>query len=217
MTTPESADIPRVTVLLSNVLERVSLGGPNGDQSQDTITLSGLISALEERAFGLGILILALPCCIPFLYGIPQIVALPMLALAGQLAAGRHEPWLPQTLASREVPVAGLKDVVGRTRRYLGFVEKLAAPRLRFLSSGVGARVVGAVMLIPTASILVPLPSTNTIPGIGVAIASVGLLERDGLLIIAGLGRGRVWVAALVFLGSEAASFILDTVRGGDA
>ncbi|MEO1041512.1 MAG: exopolysaccharide biosynthesis protein [Pseudomonadota bacterium] len=217
MTTPESADIPRVTVLLSNVLERVSLGGTEDDKGQDKISLAGLISALEERAFGLGILILALPCCIPFLYGIPQVVALPMLALAAQLAAGRHEPWLPQSLASREVPVAGLKDVVGRTRRYLGFVEKLAAPRLQFLSEGIGARVVGAIMLIPTASILVPLPSTNTVPGIGVAIASVGLLERDGLLILAGLAIGLIWVAALIILGESIASFILDMLRGSEA
>ncbi|MEO1656949.1 MAG: exopolysaccharide biosynthesis protein [Pseudomonadota bacterium] len=217
MTSPEHAEIPRVTVLLSNVLERVSLEGSGDEAGEDTISLAGLIHALEERAFGLGILILALPCCIPFLYGIPQVVALPMLALAAQLAAGRNEPWLPQSLAKREVPVGGLQDVVGRTRRYLGFLEKLASPRLQFLSSGVGARIVGAVMLIPTASILVPLPSTNTVPGIGVAIASVGLLERDGLLIIAGLGLGLVWVAALVIFGSEVASIIIDMIRGSGA
>ena len=135
-----------------------------------------------------------------------------MLALAAQLALGRHEPWLPQSLASREVPVKGLKSVVDRTRKYLGFLERLAAPRLTFLSSGVGARIVGAVMLIPTASILVPLPSTNTVPGLGVAIASVGLLERDGLLILAGLFLGLLWVAGLIFLGGEAVSWFLGLV-----
>lgn len=217
MTSTERAEIPRVTVLLSNVLERVSLGGGESEEGGNTISLAGLIHALEERAFGLGILILALPCCIPFLYGIPQVVALPMLALAAQLAAGRHEPWLPQSLATREVPVGGLQDVVSRTRRYLGFLEKLASPRLEFLSQGMGARVVGAIMLIPTASILVPLPSTNTVPGIGVAIASVGLLERDGLLIIAGLTLGLIWVAALIILGESVASFLIDMVRGSDS
>ncbi|MEM9810632.1 MAG: exopolysaccharide biosynthesis protein [Pseudomonadota bacterium] len=216
MTPPEgSVSAPRVTVLLSNVLDRVSLSdGENDKAGDEKISLSGLIHALEERAFGLGLLILALPCCIPFLYGIPQIVALPMLALAAQLALGRHEPWLPRSLAARQVPVKGLKNVVGRTRKYLGFLERLAAPRLTFLSSGMGARIVGAVMLIPTASILVPLPSTNTIPGIGVAIASVGLLERDGLLILGGLFLGLLWVGGLVFLGGEVVSAILGLVSG---
>lgn len=216
MTTPESAEIPRVSALLSNVLERVSQDRSNDDADEKTITLSVLIKMLEERAFGLGILILALPCCIPFLWGIPQIVALPMLALAGQLAAGRHEPWLPQTLASREMPVAGLQDVVNRTHSYLGFIEKFASVRLEFLSAGLGARFVGALMLIPSASILLPIPGTNTVPGIGVAITSVGLLERDGVLILGGLLLGLVWVGGLIFLGSEFTSLIINALRGSE-
>jgi hypothetical protein len=194
------------------MLERA--GAHSGGGKEGEMTLQALIDTLEERAFGLGILILALPCCIPFLYGIPQIVALPMLALAAQLAMGRNEPWLPRRLAERRVSVSGLQGVVGRTQRYLGFLEKLASPRLAFLSRGVGARIVGAVMLIPTASILVPLPSTNTVPGIGVAIAAVGLLERDGFLILLGLMLGLVWVFALIFLGAEVLSALKATLTG---
>jgi hypothetical protein len=212
--TTEPSHPPRVTVLLASMLERASTRENVRGEEAET-TLQALIDTLEERAFGLGILILALPCCIPFLYGIPQIVSLPMLALAAQLALGRHEPWLPRALAEREVSVKGLKRVVTRTQRYLGFLEKLAAPRLEFLSRGVGARIVGAIMLIPTASILVPLPSTNTIPGIGVAIAAVGLLERDGFLILLGLLLGLAWVFVLVFLGAEALSALKALVLQG--
>jgi len=208
--------VPRVTALLSEVLDRVG-GGTRQDSEEGSsakITLRGLMEALGERAFGLGILILALPCCLPFLYGIPQVVALPMLALAAQLAAGRHEPWLPQSLAKREVEVASLRSVVDRTQRYLGAIEKLSAPRLQWLSGGTGARLVGALMLVPAASILVPAPATNTVPGIGVAITSVGLLERDGLLIVLGLTIGIAWVFALIFFGVEAISALKDLVLG---
>ena len=200
----------RVTALLSSVLDRFAepeLGTTKEEKSQ-TITLSQLLGALDERAFGLGILLLALPCAIPFLYLIPQIVALPMLALAAQLAAGRDRPWLPEKLAEREMPLAGLQSVVRRTGRVIGFFERLATPRLTFLSGGIGARVVGALMLIPAISILVPIPSTNSVPAFGVGIASVGLLERDGLLIILGLFIGLSWVFLLVFFGAEAVSAI---------
>ena len=61
----------------------------------DRISIGTLIDTLEDRAFGLLLLIFALPCCLPFLYGVPQIVALPMLFIAGQVAIGRHRPWLP--------------------------------------------------------------------------------------------------------------------------
>lgn len=51
------------------------------------------------------------------------------------------------------------------------------------------------------ASILVPLPATNTTPGIALAIAALGLLTRDGLLILAGLVLGTVWIALLLVFG----------------
>lgn len=181
-------------------------------------TLGDLIEALDERAFGLMLLILALPCCLPFIYLIPQIVALPMLVIAGQLALGRHAPWLPASLEKRPLDIDGMRGVVRKASRYLGWIERLARPRLRHLTDGHGARIVGALLLIPTASILVPLPSTNTAPGIGVAIASVGLIERDGLLVIAGLGIGIAWVTLLViaavFLGAEATEIIKNLISG---
>ena len=180
--------------------------------------LGDLIAALDERAFGLLLLIFALPCCIPLLWGIPQVVALPMLALTGQIAAGRHSPWLPQALADRRFDADGMQGVVRRTRRYVGWAERLARPRLTALTEGRGLRVVGALLAIPCASILVPLPSTNTAPGIGVAIASVGLIERDGLLVLGGLLFGLAWVAFLVtitvLLGAEATSIVKDWVLG---
>ncbi|WOI54443.1 exopolysaccharide biosynthesis protein [Parvularcula sp. LCG005] len=163
-------------------------------------TLGKLIDALDERAFGLMLLILALPCCIPFLWGIPQIVALPMLALAAQMAMGREAPWLPKSLQERTFAIEGMRHTVSKAERYLGWLERLAARRLTVLTDGVGVRIVGALMLIPTASILVPAPGTNTAPGIGVAIAAVGLLERDGLLVLLGLMIGLAWVFLLLFL-----------------
>ena len=171
-------------------------------------SLGDVITRLDERAFGLLLLLLALPCCLPFVYLLPQIVALPMLALAAQLAAGRHHPWLPDALNNRRFAIADFEKVLARGEKYIGWFEKLSRPRLGFLTSHTGARVVGAILLIPTASILVPLPSTNTIPGIGVAIASIGLIERDGVLVILGLIVGLLWVALLVTLGAEAAQII---------
>jgi hypothetical protein len=203
---------PPVTVLLANFLDRFAPDGSKAEASPETITLNQLLDALDERAFGLGILILALPCAVPFLYGIPQIVALPMLALAAQLALGREHPWLPESLGKRRVGVGSLKRVVDRAHSTLGLLEKLTARRLTVLTDGVGSRIVGALMLIPAASILLPLPLTNTTPGIGVGIAAVGLLERDGLLVLLGLMIGLAWVFVLVVFGAEAISAAKDFV-----
>ncbi|NRA29319.1 MAG: exopolysaccharide biosynthesis protein, partial [Parvularculaceae bacterium] len=193
------------TALLSGLIERAEAKA-EGDERAGTLSLQELLATLDERAFGLGILILALPCAVPFLYAIPQIVAFPMLALAGQLAMGREQPWLPDALAKRRVDVAGLGKVLERARPFLGLLERVSGPRLTPLSEGLGARIIGLLMVIPCASIMVPLPLTNSTPAIGVGIAAFGLLERDGLLIVLGLLLGLFWIFILVFFGAEAVS-----------
>lgn len=183
--------------------------------ADDEITLGALSDAMEERAFGLLILILALPCCLPFVYLLPQLVALPMVVLAWQMAMGRRAPWLPETLRKRELPVAGLLDVVERTKRYGGgFVERLAHPRFVSLTGDRGTRIIGALMMVPCLSILVPLPLTNTVPGFGVSLVSVGLIERDGLFVIAGLVIGLAWVLLLAIGGPALIYFLIGLVRG---
>ena len=177
-------------------------------------TLGDVLTRLDERSYGFLLLLLALPCCLPFVYLLPQIVALPMLALAGQLAAGRRRPWLPRALNNRSFSVAAFEKVLTRSERYVGWVERIARPRFKPVTGHGGARIVGALLLVPTASILIPLPSTNTVPGIGVAIASIGLIERDGLLVVAGLLIGFLWVSLLLFLGLEAAQILKSWLSG---
>ncbi|MEM8988401.1 MAG: exopolysaccharide biosynthesis protein [Pseudomonadota bacterium] len=181
-------------------------GAPSAVDEKDgetplSVSLGRIFDRMEERGFGLMLLILALPCCLPFVYLLPQLVAGPMLLLAGQMAAGRHAPWLPEKVRARSFPISSLRDVVNRSRRYVGWFEKLSRPRLLSLSSHKASRVIGLLMMPPCASILVPLPLTNTLPGIGVAIAAVGLIERDGLLILLGLTIGLGWVLLLLLGG----------------
>ncbi|MEO1200757.1 MAG: exopolysaccharide biosynthesis protein [Pseudomonadota bacterium] len=179
-----------------------------------TLSLGDLFDRMEERSYGVLLLLLALPCCLPFVYLLPQIVALPMVLLAVQMAMGRPVPWLPSGVRARRFTVASLRGVVDRARRYLGIVERMSHPRLTPLTGHSGSRVVGALLAVPCLSILVPLPLTNTVPGLGVAVAAFGLIERDGLLVLLGLTIGLVWVALLAIGGQVAVSLLVDLVRG---
>lgn len=185
---------------------------------EDGLTLQALMERLGERAFGAALFALALPCCIPFLYIIPQIVSLPMMAFAAQMAAGRSEPWLPARFSERRIDKAGLERMARGGERFFGWAERISAPRLLFLSTPIAERIVGGVLCIFCASILTPLPSTNTVPGFAVALSSFGLMERDGLLIALGLVIGVMWVSLLVFaavfLGTHGVSAVIEFVRG---
>ena len=178
------------------------------DAQGDAVELDWVLSELHERAFGLFLLILALPCCIPFLYGIPQIVALPLMFVSVQIVLGRATPWLPKKLGARTISTEGLHSLARRAEPWLVRIEAISRPRLGALTRAPVDRAVGLALVLFSASILVPLPGTNTVPGFAVVVVSMGLLQRDGILVILGALLGTAWIATLVFAGVSLASLI---------
>lgn len=197
------------TLTLIETLEGLAQAAP-----EEGLSLGQIRDGLSQSAFGALLIVLALPVSIPFLYGVPQIVSIPMMALAGQMVMGRKEPWLPQKMAARMMRKSALTQVSGGARKWFGWVERLARPRFTFLASKPAERIIGLFLCIFCGSILVPLPLTNTVPGIAVAIVGFGLLAKDGLLIIPGLILGGGWVGALLIFGQALAGIIKDFISG---
>lgn len=189
---PHDPAAPPPTGLIA-ALEAISDAAPG-----EGLTLAAFSHALGERVFGVLLFALAIPVCMPFLYGVPQVVALPMMAIAAQMAAGRQTPWMPARFSQRVISKAGLERMARGARKWFGWVEALARPRLTLLAGPTAERLVGAVFVMFCASILVPLPATNTTPGIAIALASMGLITRDGLLVLAGLVLGIAWITLLI-------------------
>lgn len=175
---------------------------------QSVVTLDWVLNRLNERAFGLFLLVLALPCCIPFLYGIPQVVSLPLMLVSVQILVGRRTPWLPAKLGARTVTKEGLQSLSDRAGPWLRKIEAISRPRLTALSRPPVDRLVGFGLVLFSASILVPLPGTNTVPGIAVVVISMGLLQRDGILILLGLLLGTAWIATLIVAGATLATLL---------
>jgi hypothetical protein len=178
------------------------------DVEGEAATMDWIMAQLHERAFGLFLLVLALPCCIPFLYGVPQVVALPLMVISAQMLIGRDVPWLPRKLGARTVSKASLQDLARRAEPWLRRIEAVSRPRLARLTYPPLDRVVGLALVLFSASILVPLPGTNTVPGIAVVIVAMGLLQRDGILVVLGAILGTSWIATLLFAGATLASLI---------
>lgn len=197
---------------LISALEDISATAPD-----DGMSLGEFVDALGERAFGIILFAMALPISIPFLYGIPQIMAVPMIMLSFQMVMGRREPWLPSKFKTRRLDKDGLVKLARFGRKWFGWLEALARPRLTFLSGPSAERFVGLVFIIFCASILVPLPLTNSTPGIALAVAALGLLTRDGLLVLGGLVMGLAWVTLLITLfvifGDAAVGVLKDFIR----
>ncbi|MBL8531878.1 MAG: exopolysaccharide biosynthesis protein [Hyphomonadaceae bacterium] len=172
---------------------------------EDGLPMAGIVDQLDERAFGLLILLLTLPCLVPGLPG-AQIIAIGIFLLAVQLLIGRREPWLPGWFMRAQVKKSWITGIAEFADKRLRWGEALARPRWRFLATGFGERVVALFMAL--AAITVMLPITNTIPSLALALMCVGVIQRDGVFALAGMTVAAGWLTLLggliagLFLGA---------------
>lgn len=170
----------------------------------DRVTLGAMLTTLGDRAFGLLVLVFALPNIIPMIPGVSTISGV-VIALVGlQMLVGRHEPWLPASIAARGLPKADLEAMIARTLPWVRRLEAAAHPRLPFMTEGAMRLFLGLVFVILGAVLALPLSWIgNFPPGVALVVLSVGLVERDGLLVLAGhvIGLFAVALVALVLVG----------------
>ncbi|ANC54161.1 exopolysaccharide biosynthesis protein exod [Brevundimonas sp. GW460-12-10-14-LB2] len=164
------------------------------------LTLHEIRDRLDERAYGLLILLLSIPCLVPGLYGVPQVVGLIVILLAGQMLVRREEPWLPRWFLNLRCKGSWLKAMADFAETKLGWIDRLSRPRLRRFADGPGEKLAAVFMILATVTIVMPL--TNTIPSIALALLSVGLIQRDGLFVLAGCAVTAVWLTILGALGT---------------
>lgn len=174
--------------------------------------VSGIVDRLDERAFGLLILLLTIPCLVPGLPG-AQIIAIGIFLLAIQVVIGRREPWLPGWFMRAHVKKSWISAIAGFADKRLRWTEQVARPRLSFLTTGFGERLAALIMAL--AAVTVMLPITNTIPSIALTLLSLGLIQRDGLFALAGAVVALGWitllsalVAGLLFGAGFAVTFV---------
>ncbi|WP_292071907.1 exopolysaccharide biosynthesis protein [Brevundimonas sp. UBA7534] len=204
-TTEQKDDVSQnVTRLLRRLADD---GGDRG------LTLHEIRDRMDERAYGLLILLLSIPCLVPGLYGVPQVVGVIIILVAAQLLVGREEPWLPRWMLALRAKGSWLKAMADFAESKLSWIDRLSRPRLTRFADGPGEKLAAGFMILATLTIV--LPMTNTIPSIALALLAVGLIQRDGLFVLAGAAVAAVWLTLLgalataVLLGAEWAARLL--------
>ena len=190
------------------------------DMTGERVRVSMILEALHERGFGVVMFFFALPIALPFPVppGIQMIFATPLLVLAAQMVIGRDMIWMPQGIQSRTLSRKVLNKTIDLSVPWLRKIEYLVKPRLGFMTRGFASNIVGFLGIIMALSIYVPIPLTNTVPGMGMCAMSIGLVMRDGLTVAVGAIVGTGWVIMLVlavwFLGAEAVDVVKDVIKG---
>ncbi len=182
----------------TKVLENVV----NADSS-DKILFKDLIDAMNEVGFGLVMMIFAFGLIIPLPPPFPSIISIPLVLFSIQMILGFKAPHLPKRFCNISVKRSTVATLVKKSMPYISKIEKFLRPRLLFMHSASLQRVVGIFIFIFTSFVLLPIPLSNFIPGLGVLIISFGLLSRDGLVMIAGIIVGLsgvvISISALLF------------------
>jgi len=167
----------------------------------DRISLTQLTETLGDRAFGLLVLIFALPNIIPMIPGVSTVSGVVIGLVGLQMMVGRHAPWLPSAIGDRSLPRAQLAAMVDRTIGWVAKLERVARPRWTFLTRGLGHVALGAMFVLLGGILALPLSWIgNFPPGVALVVLSIGLLEEDGMLVAAGHAIGIVATVLVVAL-----------------
>lgn len=178
---------------VSTILRRIAdEGGP-----EDRIPFGVLAERLGDRGFGVILFIWALPNMIP-LPGISSLFGVLIMITAGQMVLGHERPWLPRRLLARDVRRADFKRMTDRVLPYIERFERFCKPRLTVVPQGATERLIGLLIVVLGFVLLLPIFGANLLPAFGVAIISLGLIEADGLTVLAGVLVSTVALAVFV-------------------
>jgi hypothetical protein len=109
---------------------------------------------------------------------------------------GRKTPWLPQALLRRSIGKPELNRAIERALPPLIWLERFSRPRLTMLGGPYAVPILGLVILILALGLIVAAPFIGQIPlGLAVCLVGLGMVERDGVLIIAGAVIGAIGLA----------------------
>jgi hypothetical protein len=157
-------------------------------EDRDSISAEEILDALGPRAFGLSIMVIMAPVCLPMPPGVPTIAGIILSIFAVQLILGYKSPWLPGWVKRLTINRTKLLNAIDALERRLIFVERIAHPRWRLVTGKIGVRFIGAVFLILGLILILPIPFLGNLPpAIAAGILALALSQRDGILALAGI------------------------------
>src|SRR5262245_51153898 len=153
----------------------------------DTFTLGWLLSRLQQRSFGLVMLMLGLLATAPIGSMIPGLL---LAAVTVQLIAGYGEPVFPRFITTRSLPTRHLLRVGGRFVPLLRALERVVHPRWPTAFDGAKRCVGIVILLLALVLLLVPVPLSNIVPAAIIALIALAYTEEDGMLLCSALLAG---------------------------
>jgi hypothetical protein len=168
-------------------------------------TIGAMIHGLGDRSFGWSLVLFSVVNMVPMPVGSTLITALPLLLLTGQLALGYRQVALPRFMADIRVGKRRFQGVVIRLKPVFSKIERVLRPRLTTLFSPRNEQLVGMFLFAVAAALFLPMPGSGFVPATALLISAIGLIERDGVVLVSGLALG---VVAIIVTAVVAAALL---------
>jgi hypothetical protein len=185
MESPRTSPPPRegLAATLGRILENPPVEG---------FTLGWVINSTGESAFGVLMALLCLPFLLPVtIPGTSTPFGIALILLGLQVAVASTKPWLPRRLRRWRLPRKITAKLLSIVAWLFKRVEKIVRPRLAFMQGRPAVVAVGVAIAIDGFFLMLPwppvVPLTNTIPAWLALIKILGLTERDGAFLLAGV------------------------------
>lgn len=155
-----------------------------------TVTLQRVLELIGEQGMLLVCVFLTVPFLIPVsIPGVSTVFGLAIVLMAVGVTCNRV-PWLPRQILERPVPTDPLKQAFQKGSQFVARFERMVRPRMPMLTASAALNVVhGAALVFAGLLLMAPfglVPFSNTLPALAILLLALGMLERDGLFIVAG-------------------------------
>lgn len=164
-----------------------------------SISLGQLRDALGDKSFGYLLILAVLPSAIP-VPGLNSALGLLPMVLGFNLLLGGQKPWLPGFILNYKLPKKIFQDFFGVAepvwRRYAAFIR----PGWAFMCTNAMERLMGLFIIFMSFIIILPGPLTNVLPAIALVILAVGIIVKDGRVVLLSFASGAGILAVLTFL-----------------
>jgi hypothetical protein len=193
------------------------------EHQKENISLGEIKSALHERGFGILFIIFCLPLLIPLPVptGMGTALSVPIFFFSYQLLVNKDSPWLPSWVLSKTFGIESFRKIINKSLKPLRFVEKFLKKRALWVSDTRGFEVfIALFILLLNIPICLPFPMSNVIPAASIIVIAFGMLEKDGVMILIGIGVGIIaWIVciaigfALWYGAAEVMQFVPESLR----
>jgi hypothetical protein len=155
------------------------------EEGPERLTFSDLAARLHSRAWGGLLFIFGGINTLPLPPGTNMFFAIPLVIVAAQMAFGRASPWFPTRIDRRGVTRAELERLIHKMAWLEARVERIFKPRLPRLTGPTAARLISFACFILSIAAAIPIPAVHVAPAGTIVLFALGLIYRDGLLVIA--------------------------------